>query len=59
MSEKIEIMGISVEKCYAEDVMESIEANHEIFLYTDVCVRGAYPSYANRYHEPLAGSSAG
>ena len=24
MSEKIEIMGISVEKCYAEDVMESI-----------------------------------
>ena len=24
MSEKIEIMGISVEKCYAEDVIESI-----------------------------------
>ena len=24
MSEKIEIMGISVEKCYAEDIMESI-----------------------------------
>lgn len=24
MSEKIEILGISVEKCYAEDVMESI-----------------------------------
>lgn len=37
--------------CKPEDVMESIEANHEIFLYTDVCVRGAYPSYANRFFE--------
>lgn len=27
MSEKIEIMGISIEKCYAEDIMESINAH--------------------------------
>ena len=35
--------------CKPEDVMESIEANHEIFLYTDVSIRGAYPSYAARF----------
>ena len=42
---------INANTCKPEDVMESIEANHEIFLYTDVCVRGAYPSYANRFFE--------
>lgn len=32
-----------------DDVMEQIQAEREIFLYTDVMVRGAYPGYADEF----------
>ena len=34
--------------CRPEDVMESVEKNHENYLFIDVQARGSYPSYARR-----------
>lgn len=34
--------------CRPEDVMASVEKNHENYLFIDVQSRGAYPSYAKR-----------
>lgn len=37
--------------CRPEDVLESLEKNHENYLFIDVQARGAYPAYAERLFE--------
>ena len=37
--------------CHPDDVMTSVEKNHENYLFIDVQSRGAYPGYAKRLFE--------
>ncbi len=37
--------------CHPDDVMASVEKNHENYLFIDVQSRGAYPGYAKRLFE--------